>query len=63
LQFGDRLVEAPAVGLEIEPHGGCGDDLNVEIGEAEACSRADAIEPAAHDVERAFARAVGFRPL
>ena len=52
LQFGDRLVEASAVGLKIEPHGGCGDDLNVEIGKAEAGGGADAVEPPAHDVER-----------
>ena len=52
LQFGDGVVEAPAVGLEIEPHSGCGDDLDVEIGEAEAGGGADAVEPPAHDVER-----------
>ena len=50
--FGDGLIEASAVGLEIEPHGGCGDDLDVEIGEAEAGGGADAVEPPAHDVER-----------
>ena len=52
LQFGDGVIEAPAVGLEIEPHGGCGDDLDVEIGEREAGGGADAVEPSAHDVER-----------
>jgi hypothetical protein len=36
LQFGDGLVEAVAVGLEIEPHGGGGDHLHVEIGERDA---------------------------
>jgi hypothetical protein len=50
--FGNGHIEASAVGLEIEPHGGCGDDLDVEIGEAEAGGGADAVEPPAHDVER-----------
>jgi hypothetical protein len=49
LQFGNGVIEAPAVGLEIEPHGGCGDDLDVEIGEAEAGGGADAVEPSAHE--------------
>ena len=52
LQLGDGLIKASAVGLEIEPHGGCGDDLDVEIGEREAGGGADAVEPPAHDVER-----------
>jgi hypothetical protein len=43
---------ASTVGLKIEPHGGCGDDLDVEIGEDEAGGGADAVEPPAHDVER-----------
>ena len=53
-QIGDGRIEASAVGLKIEPHGGCGDDLDVEIGEAEAEAGggADAVEPPAHDVER-----------
>ena len=50
--FGDGRIEASAVDLEIQPHGGCGDDLDVEIGEAEAGGGADAVEPPAHDVER-----------
>src|ERR1700675_1269557 len=50
--FGNGHLEAPALALEIEPHGGCGDDLDVEIGEAEAGGGADAVEPPAHDVER-----------
>ena len=52
VQFGDGRIEASAVGLKIEPHGGCGDDLDVEISEAEAGGGADAVEPPAHDVER-----------
>ena len=52
VQFGDGRIEASAVGFKIEPHGGCGDDLDVEIGEDEAGGGADAVEPPAHDVER-----------
>ncbi len=52
LQFGDGVIEAPAVGLKIEPHGGGSDDLDVEIGDAEARGGTDAVEPPAHDVER-----------
>src|SRR5712671_3696763 len=52
LQFGDGVIEAPAVGLKIEPHGGGSDDLDVEIGDAEAGGGTDAVEPPAHDVER-----------
>ncbi len=52
LQVGDGVVEASAVGREIQSHGGCGDDLDVEIGKAEAGGGADAVEPPAHDVER-----------
>src|SRR5713226_9148058 len=52
LQFGDGVIEAPAVGLKIEPHGEGSDDLDVEIGEREAGGGADAVEPPAHDVKR-----------
>ena len=52
LQVGDGVVEASAVGREIQSYGGCGDDLDVEIGKAEAGGGADAVEPPAHDVER-----------
>ena len=48
---GDGLVEAFAVGREIEPHGGGGDHLDVEVGERDAGGGADAFESAAHDVE------------
>jgi hypothetical protein len=54
LQFGNGVVERPAVGFEIEPHGGGGDHLNVEIGEHDACGAADAFEPPAHDVQGIF---------
>jgi hypothetical protein len=50
----DRLIKAPAIGLEIEPHGGRGDDLDVEIGELEVCSGADPFEPSTRDVEGVF---------
>ena len=43
--------EVAAVGLEIEPHGGRGDDLDVEIGERDAGGGADAVEASAHDVQ------------
>src|SRR5215475_1350449 len=52
LHLGDRLVEASAVGFEIEPHDGSGDDLDVEIAKREACGSADAVEPSTHGVER-----------
>ena len=45
LQFGDGVVERPAVGFEIEPHGRSGDHLYVEIGERDACGGADAVWP------------------
>jgi hypothetical protein len=51
-QLGDCRVEARAICLEIEPQGGGGDHLNVEIGERDACGGANAFEPLAHDVER-----------
>ena len=52
LQLGDGLGEAPAVEIDIEPHGGCGDHLDIEIGKLEACGGADALEPPTHDIER-----------
>src|SRR6201999_4005609 len=52
LQFGDGLVERPAVALEVEPHGRSGDHLYVEICESDACGGADALDPPTHDVER-----------
>ena len=52
LQVGDGVVEASAVGREIQSHGGCGDDLDVEIGKAEAGGGADAVEPPAHPARK-----------
>ena len=39
---GDCRIEGFAIDLEIEPHGGSGDHLHVEIGEREASGRTDA---------------------
>ena len=52
LQARDGLGEAAAVGLHVETDGGRGDDEDVEIGERDAGGLADAVEAAAHDVER-----------
>src|SRR4051794_14659275 len=52
LERGDGFVETRAVGLEIEAQVGCGDDLDVEFGEAGAGGSADALESAADDMER-----------
>jgi hypothetical protein len=47
----DGLLKALAVGLQIEPNGGRGDDLNVEIPEEDAGGGADPLEPTANDLE------------
>ena len=52
LQLGDGLGEAPSVEIDIEPHGGRGNHLDIEIGKLAACGGADAFEPPAHDIER-----------
>src|SRR5260370_28978069 len=54
LQPGDGLVEARAVGVEIEAQAGGGDHLDVEPGEIGASGGADAFEAAADDMERVF---------
>jgi hypothetical protein len=43
LQRSDRLLEASAIGLEIEAQGWCGDHLDVEVGETEACGGTDPV--------------------
>jgi len=53
-QPGDGLFQASAVSLEIEAQAGGGDHLDVELGEADAGGGADAIDPAADDMERVF---------
>ena len=50
-ELGDGLVEVFAVGRKIEPHGGGGDHLDVEVGERDG-GGADGIESPAHDVQR-----------
>jgi hypothetical protein len=51
LQSRHGVREAIAIGIEIEAQGGCGDDLDVEIGERDAGSLADALEAASHDMQ------------
>src|SRR6516164_3859032 len=47
----DGLVEAGAVGIEVEAQAGGGDHLDIEIGEIAAGGGADAVEPAPHDMQ------------
>src|SRR6202163_4858023 len=51
LQSGDGLGEVAAVGIQIEPEGGRGDDLDVEIGQRHTGCCRDAFEASAHDVQ------------
>lgn len=52
LQPDDGFVEAGTIGIEVEAQAGSGDNLDVEIGQVEAAGGTDAVEPAAHDVQR-----------
>ncbi len=52
LQPSDGLVETGTIGVEVEAQTGRRNDLNVDIGEVEASGDADAVEAAAHDVQR-----------
>ena len=54
LQPGDGLVEARAVGVEIEAQAGGGDHLDVEFGESGAGRGTDAFEAATDDVQSVF---------
>ena len=54
LELGERFFKAAAIGVEIEPHGGSSDHLEIEICEVEARGDADALEPSAHNVEWVF---------
>src|SRR5271169_4254260 len=54
LQPGDGLVEARAVGVEIEAQAGGGDHLDVEFGEGGAGRGTDAFEAASDDVQSVF---------
>ena len=56
LQPGDGLVEAGAVGVEIEAQAGGGDHLDVEFGESGAGGDTDAFEAATDDMERVLGR-------
>ena len=51
LERGNGFIETRAVGLKIEAQAGCGDDLDVEFGEAGAGGGADALEAASDDME------------
>jgi len=51
LQSGDGLSEVAAVGIQIEPDGGGGYDLDVEIGQRHTGCCRDAFEATAHDVQ------------
>src|SRR5271167_998017 len=48
------IFKAAAIGVEIEPHGGGSDHLEVEICEVVARGGADALEPSAYDIEWVF---------
>jgi hypothetical protein len=51
LQSGDGLGEVAAVGIQIEPDGRRGDDLDVEIGQRYTGCCRDAFEASAHDMQ------------
>ncbi len=51
LQVRDGLLEAGAVGCLVEAHGGGGDDVNIQILQITGGRGADALEPAAHDMQ------------
>ena len=50
-ELGDGALERRAIGGQIQPQRGRGDDLQVEIGEPTAGGGADALESIAHDVQ------------
>src|SRR5580692_2283376 len=52
LERGNGLFQAFAVGLDIETQAGRGDDLDVDIGEADAGGGTDAVEAAPDDMRR-----------
>ena len=52
LERGNGFVETRAVGLEIEAQCRCGDDLDVELGEAGAGGGGDSLEATADNMER-----------
>ena len=56
LQSGDGLGEVAAVGIEVEPNGRRGDDLDIEVGQLHAGGDRDAFEAAAHDMQGILGR-------
>ena len=56
LELRDGFIEARAIGLLIEPYGGCGDHVNVEIFQITRRGGTDALESAAHDVQSVLGR-------
>ena len=50
-QAGDGLLQAGAIGLEVEAETGSGDDLQVEFGEIDRGGGANAVEATADDVQ------------
>jgi hypothetical protein len=56
LQPGDGVVEACAVGVEIEAQARGGDHLDIEWGDCDAGRGTDAFEAATHDVQGVFGR-------
>jgi hypothetical protein len=54
LQPGDGLIEACAVGVEIEAQAGGGDHLDVKLGERNVGGGTNAIEAATDDGQRVF---------
>jgi hypothetical protein len=53
-QRGDGVGETVAITLDVEPDRGCGNHVDVQIGELEAGGVGQASEPPTHDVERIF---------
>ncbi len=56
LELRDGVFEAFAVGGLVEAHGGGGDDVHVQVFELASRGGADALEPAAHDVQGILGR-------
>jgi hypothetical protein len=55
-EFFDGMLEPVPIGLQIQPHGGGGDHLYVQLLQAHLGGDADALEPSAYDVQSVFGR-------
>src|SRR5271168_4256002 len=51
LERRDGLLETRAIGVEIEAQAGCGDHLDVEVGQGDAGGSTDTLKAAADDVQ------------